>query len=137
PTSILARLRSVVHRLPRIRERDGQFIPDRYGCWASIRELGSEPATQYYFQDLDVLRYIQVVEQTIFRGVGDFLSDRGYSIADVLDVAKDTINSVTINGGNFSNTAIGIGRIRQTGGTDRPQGDERRDNGATTAGSRS
>jgi len=139
PTSAPARVRSVVHRLRRIHSREGEFVPDRYGSWASIRELGSEAVTQYYFQDLDVLRYIQVVEQTLFRAISDFLDERGYSVVDVLDVAKANIsrNRITIQGGNFANAAIGIGRTSQTAGKDRPaRGNQTSGATTTRAGSR-
>jgi len=60
---------------------------------------------------------VQVVEQTLFRAVSDFLVERGYSVVDVLDVAKAGIsNSITIKGGDFSNAAIGIGRTSQGNG---------------------
>jgi len=114
PASIMARLRVLGHRFRRLPRHDGEFLPDRYGSWATIRELGSEQATEFYFQDLDAHRYVQVVEQTLFRAVSDFLAERGYSVVDVLDVAKAGItNSITIKGGDFSNAAIGIGRTSQ------------------------
>jgi hypothetical protein len=117
PASLSARLQTVLHRFHRLPWREGEFLPDRYGSWATLRELGSERITQYYFQDLDVHRYVQVVEQTLFRAVSDFLVERGYSVVDVLDVAKAGIsNSITIKGGDFSNAAIGIGRTSQGNG---------------------
>jgi hypothetical protein len=40
---------------------------------------------------------MQLVEQTLFRAIRQFLEQRGYSIADALDVARAKItNAITI-----------------------------------------
>jgi hypothetical protein len=89
--------------------------PARYGSGASLRELAADIGWHNYFQESDIIRYIRLVEQSIFRAVGDFLAERGYSVVDVLDLARTKIsNSITISGGTFTGTAVGIGTTTQS-----------------------
>jgi hypothetical protein len=114
PRFALQRLKNVIHWFRRIPRRPGEFVPERYGSGSSLRELAADSGWHNYFQEADIVRYIRLVEQTIFRAIGDFLAERGYSVTDVLDVARTKIsNNITISGGIFSGTAIGIGSTRQ------------------------
>jgi hypothetical protein len=109
------RLKNVLDWYRRIPHRPGEIVPERYGSAISLRELAADNGWHNYFQEADIVRYIRLVEQAIFRSVGDFLAERGYSISDVLDVARTKIsNNITISGGTFTGTAIGIGSTRQS-----------------------
>jgi hypothetical protein len=111
------RLKNVFQWFRHIPYRPGEIVPERYGSGTSLRELAADNGWHNYFQEADIVRYIRLVEQAIFRGVGDFLAERGYSVVDVLDIARTKIsNTITISGGTFSGTAIGIGTTSQNSG---------------------
>jgi len=123
PASAPARVVNLCHWFGRIRQRPGEVVPDRYGADLGLRELAADTASYSYLQDADAIRYIQIVEQVIFRAVSKFLSERGYSVVDVLEAARSNIvNNMTIQGGTFNNSAVGIGRTTQrtTDGKRRP-----------------
>jgi hypothetical protein len=108
PASLLARLGNVMHRFTPIRERGGVVVPARYGASFSLRELAAHDQAHEYFQDADKLRYLEVVEQALFRAIGEFLKAHDYSVRDVLDIAKHNISQSNINITNstLSNSSV-------------------------------
>ena len=91
------------------------WYPDRYGASRSLRELAAGQGADSFFQDADAIRYLQIVEQAMFKAVSTFLEHRHYSIEDVLGAAKAKVaNSITIENGTFVNSAVGMGRVQQT-----------------------
>jgi len=93
----------------------GDVVPDRYGASRSLRELAAGQGADSFFQDADAIRYLQIVEQAMFKAVSTFLEHRHYSIEDVLGAAKAKVaNSITIENGTFVNSAVGMGRVQQT-----------------------
>jgi hypothetical protein len=84
----------------------GDVVPDRYGASRSLRELAAGPGADSFFQDADVIRYLQVVEQAMLKAVSTFLEHRHYSIEDVLGAAKAKVaNSITIENGTYADSA--------------------------------
>jgi hypothetical protein len=129
PATAPARTANLFHSFKRIPSRPGELVADRYGAAKSLRELAAAPVSDNFFQDADAVRYLTLVEQALFRAVGEFLQARGYSITEVLSAARSRIanNSITINGGTFTNSAVGIGRTQQsTAGADAAPGQQRR-----------
>ena len=121
PATLPVRVANLFHRFRRLPESRGGVDAERFGAGRSLRELAAAGDTHNFFQDADIARYIKLVEQAVFRAVGEFLEVRGYSINDVLTVARTRIaGNITINGGTFTNSAIGIGRAEQNSG--RPAG---------------
>lgn len=120
PMDAPARLVNLFQRFRKIRQRPGEVVPARYGAGRSLREHAAGTECQSFFQDADALRYLQIIEQTVFRAVSRFLEERRYSVVDVLEVARANIGnrSVTIQGGTFHNSAVGIGRVTQQSGPD-------------------
>jgi hypothetical protein len=109
PASLLGRLASVMHRFRPIRERRGVIVPARYGASFSLRERAAQEKAHNYFQDADALRYMAVLEQALFRATGKFLEAHGYSVRDVLDIAKQNVTHFTTNIANstLNNSAVG------------------------------
>ena len=138
PATLLTRLGTVAHRFRPIRERRGVVSPARYGAGHSVREIAADSSPRSYFQDADALRYMEVLEQGLFRAVGEFLQERGYEIRDVLDIAKETVKQsvVTNNIHNsvLNHTAVG-GRDASSGaGSTGPSAG--RGSGGTSGGTR-
>jgi hypothetical protein len=108
PVSLRARLGNVMHWFTPIRERGGVVVPARYGASFSLRELAANDQAHEYFQDADKLRYLEVVEQALFRAIGEFLKAHDYSVRDVLDIAKHNISQSNINITNstLSNSSV-------------------------------
>ena len=108
PVSLRARLGNVIHRFTPIRERRGVVVPARYGSSFSLRELAAHDQAHEYFQNADTLRYLEIVEQALFRAIGEFLEAHDYSVRDVLDIAKHNISRSTININNstLSNSSV-------------------------------
>jgi len=115
PTTLPARIASLCHFYRSIPHRYGEIAAERFGAGRSLRELAAAADSHNFFQDADAIRYVKLVEQALFRSVSNFLEARGYSISEVLDVARTRIaqNNFTITGGTFNNSAMGIGRTEQ------------------------
>jgi len=108
PVSLRARLGNVMHRFTPIRERGGVVVPARYGASFSLRELAAHDQAHEYFQDADKLRYLEIVEQALFRAIGEFLEAHDYSVRDVLDIAKHNISrsTISITNSTLSNSSV-------------------------------
>lgn len=66
-----------------------------------------------------VIRNIRILETTLFRAVGQYLEDRGYSVVEFQKVASATINhnTVAVNGGTFVGSTVGAGAVEGGGST--------------------
>ena len=117
PVTAFERLGRVVHVFRPLPQRQGEVVPDRYGAGTSLRELASDRRTQDFFQDADAIRYVRIIERALFRAVGRFLEERGYSVVDFMEAAKASIitnNSVSVTGGHITGgLAMGIGTVGQ------------------------
>jgi hypothetical protein len=84
----------------------------RYGSLFSLRELGSAPEFEHYFQAADAGRYMKILSQRMTRAVGKFLESQGYSVVDFMKQAEAVVNNVNIknvNNGTMNNSAMGSG----------------------------
>jgi hypothetical protein len=117
PATVLARLGALFGWIRPTRRREGEIDPDLYGAGRSLRELAAADTPVEHFQIADAELYIQVLEQTVLRGVGSFLRTNGYSVATVREVAH---NSITFIGGDQRGANIGIGRTTQHNDGPRP-----------------
>ncbi|MDQ3763722.1 MAG: hypothetical protein M3460_19535 [Actinomycetota bacterium] len=113
PATVLRRFRSVFHRFKPLAQRDGEVVPDRYGAGKSLRELAAGVDVQTYFQDVDAERYVKILDAALFRAVGEYLEDHGYSVVEFMKMADPVINQ--INSGNFFGSAVGFGSTVQGG----------------------
>jgi hypothetical protein len=115
PVTAPARIANLFHSFKRIPCHRGELVAERYGAAQSLRELAAADYSNNFFQDADAIRYVQLVEQAMFRAVGDFLQARGYSVTEVLSAASTRVtnNSITVTGGTFTNSAVGIGHTQQ------------------------
>lgn len=105
-----------------IEQRSGEVVPAKYGAGKSLRELAASNRPPEFFQEADALRYMQVVEQTVFRAVTEFLAAEGYSATTVLDVARAKVNNhIDVQGGDLRGATFGIGQVtRRSPGEDEP-----------------
>ena len=108
PASVLTRLRSVFRRRNMLVQRAGELVPDRYGAAQSIRELAAGTKAQTYFQDADTERYVNIMDRTLVRAVGQFLEERGYSVVEFTRMADPVINNYNVQG-NVTNSMLGSG----------------------------
>jgi hypothetical protein len=108
PASLITRLSAALHRFRPIRERNGVVAPARYGAGPTLREFAADSRARSYFQDADALRYMEVLEQGLFRGIGEFLKEHGYQVRDVLDIARDSAKQSVYNitGNQFNNSSV-------------------------------
>ncbi|MGH3614700.1 MAG: hypothetical protein ACRDRK_19325 [Pseudonocardia sp.] len=81
-----------------------------------MRELAADTSVQTYFQAVDAIRYVKIVDTALFRAVGDFLQQCGYSVVEFQKVASATItnNTMNVSGGTHIGNTIGAGNV--TGG---------------------
>lgn len=109
PTTVPRRVANLCHFF-----RRAATTPARYGAGASLREFGAETKTSYFVQEADAARYMQLVEQELFRCVSEFLDAKGYSVVEVTDLARQKVtNHISIRDSTISNSAVGIGDNRR------------------------
>lgn len=115
PATAIHRFRSVFRRFDPLRQREGEIVPDRYGAAESLRELAADDDVQNYFQDVDVQRYVKILDATLVRAVGEYLEDHGYSVVDFMRQAVPVVNQTQNNfaGNTFYNSAVGSGNTVQ------------------------
>jgi hypothetical protein len=113
PATAIRRLLSVFHRFKPLIQRDGEVVPDRYGAGKSLRELAAAGDVQTYFQDVDAERYVKILDATLFRAVGKFLEDHGYSVVEFMKMADPVINQFNNSGSFFGSFAMGVGNTVQ------------------------
>ena len=102
------RLAHLFRRLVPARRRPDEIDPDLYGAAESLRELAAETGLPEYFQRSDAELYIQVLELAVLRGVDEFLTAKGYSVATVREVAHTTVTRTNnFYGGDYRGANIG------------------------------
>lgn len=82
PASVPARVRALRRRFRPIEQRDEEIVPDRYGADRSLREIAAADGPQNYFQLVDVVRYVKILDKAVVRAVGAYLQDNGYSVVE-------------------------------------------------------
>ncbi|HEX5812217.1 MAG TPA: hypothetical protein VFY38_08965 [Pseudonocardia sp.] len=108
PATAPGRLMHLCQRLVPARRRPDEIDPDLYGAAESLRELAATTGLPEYFQRSDAELYIRVLEQAMLRGVMEFLTAKGYSVATVREVAHTTItNTTNVHGHDFRGANIG------------------------------
>lgn len=114
PATVFRRFQSVFHRFKPLAQRDGEVVPDRYGAGQSLRELAAAVNVQTYFQDVDAERYVKILDATLFRAVGKYLEDCGYSVVEFMRMADPVVNQINnVSGGTFLGSAVGFGNTAQ------------------------
>ena len=82
PATVPARIRLLLHRFRRIEQRDHEIVADRYGADQSLREMAAADRVQTYFQDIDIRRYVKILDKALVRAVGQYLQANGYSVVE-------------------------------------------------------
>lgn len=109
PVSLPVRLRSAVHRFRPVRQQTGTIVPERYGADRGLRELAAGRGDDDYFQRGDIVRYEQILRTTVLHAVIDFLSARGYSVADLSGRAPAAGSPITFVDNRFAGVAVAGG----------------------------
>jgi hypothetical protein len=115
PYTLPARTVGLFRRLG-TRYRAGAVWPRRYGSLLSLREMGSGDETRNYFQDLDVDRYVKVLQRRMIRAVGEFLEQRKISSTEFVTQAMSVTFNQTYVGSNV-NYGVQMNTDVRTGGT--------------------
>lgn len=90
--------------------------PDVYGARKSIRELATANEPQNYFQDVDTVRYLRLLEERLLVAVRRFLERAGLSTEEFDQQRQTVVNSTVINGGQFSGVNV-VGQGNQAQGS--------------------
>lgn len=109
PISIPRRLRSAFRRRTLLSQRADEMIPARYGAAQSLRELAADTDVKTYFQDADMERYVTIIDKTLFRSIGNYLEQHGYSVVEFMKIA-DSVTNFNIQG-DVIGSALGRGNI--------------------------
>lgn len=113
PATVIRRCRSVFHRFKPLIQRQGEVVPGRYGAGKSLREIAAAGDVQTYFQDVDAERYVKILDATLFRAVGQYLEDHGYSVVEFMKMADPVVNQFSNSGNFFGSFAMGVGNTVQ------------------------
>lgn len=113
PATVIRRCRSVFHRFKPLIQRHGEVVPDRYGAGKSLREIAAAGDIQTYFQDVDAERYVKILDATLFRAVGQYLENHGYSVVEFMKMADPVVNQFSNSGNFFGTFAMGVGNTVQ------------------------
>ncbi len=114
PKSVVQRLRSTFRRHTVLAQRGDELVPARYGAAQSLRELAADTDVQTYFQDADAERYVNIIDRTLFRAVGRFLEEQGYSVVEFTQMADPVVNNYNVQG-DVINSAMGSNnKVRNT-----------------------
>jgi hypothetical protein len=119
PASGLARLRSALHTFVPLEQRPGTVTPARYGAAQSLREMAADDSLHSYQHKLDTVRYVKIIDATLFRAVGTYLEARGYSVTEFMDIVKNSVSNVMdLRGTTIIGSSItGSGSAVQAGTT--------------------
>lgn len=107
PASVTRRFQSVFRKHKPLIQHPDEVVPDRYGAAQSLRELAADIDAQTYFQETDVERYVSIIDGTLFRAVGQFLEQRGYSVVEFKKMTDSVVNAFIE--GDVINSVIGSG----------------------------
>jgi hypothetical protein len=119
PASLLARLR-LLWRAARDLARGGKAYgygqPEDYGARRSIREIAADIDTSTYFQSLDGVRYLKLLERRALAAIDHVLREHGLSAEEFARQSDTIIQSTVVNGGTFTGVnIIGQGNRVRTG----------------------
>jgi hypothetical protein len=107
PATVLQRATRVFRSFKALPQRPGEIAPAKYGADRSLRELAQADRVQSYFQDVDVERYVRILDSTLFRAVGAYLQERGYSVVEFTKLADPVHNSYDLRGSTLVDSAVG------------------------------
>ncbi|MFI9387377.1 hypothetical protein [Kutzneria sp. NPDC052558] len=107
PATIVRRVASVFRRFTPLKQGVNEVMPAKYGADRSLREAAQADRVQTYFQDVDVERYVRILDSTLFRAVGEYLQERGYSVVDFMKLADPQVNNYDLSGTTLINSAVG------------------------------
>ncbi|MFG1646516.1 hypothetical protein ACGFMK_40105 [Amycolatopsis sp. NPDC049252] len=107
PATLFRRTASVFRRFKPLPQDLNEVVPAKYGADRSLRELAQADRVQSYFQDVDVERYVRILDSTLFRAVGEYLQDHGYSVVEFMKLADPVVNNYDVHGSTFVNSAVG------------------------------
>ncbi|MGW3998022.1 hypothetical protein [Amycolatopsis sp. NPDC004772] len=107
PATILRRAKTVFRGFKALQQRPDKIEPAKYGAGRSLRELAQAELVQSYFQDVDVERYVRIMDSTLFRAVGAYLQERGYSVVEFTKLADPVYNTYDLRGSTFVDSAVG------------------------------
>ncbi|MFC0432716.1 zinc ribbon domain-containing protein [Kutzneria buriramensis] len=116
PGTIVRRLASVFRRFRPLDQGLHEVVPAKYGADRSLREFAQADRVQSYFQDVDVKRYVRILDSTLFRAVGEYLQERGYSAVEFMKLADPVVNNYNLQNTTLQNSAIGTGNTINTKG---------------------
>jgi len=107
PATIVRRVASVFRRFKPLKQGVNEVMPAKYGADRSLREYAQADRVQSYFQDVDVERYVRILDSTLFRAVGEYLQDRGYSAVEFMKLADPQVNNYNLQGSTLVDSAVG------------------------------
>ncbi|OXM54903.1 hypothetical protein [Amycolatopsis alba] len=107
PATLFRRGKSVFRPFNQLRQDTDEAVPAKYGADRSLRELAQADRVQSYFQDVDAERYVKILDTTLFRSVGHYLEERGYSVVEFMKLADPVVNSYDMRGSTFVDSAVG------------------------------
>jgi hypothetical protein len=107
PATIVRRAVSVFRRFTPLKQGVNEVMPAKYGADRSLREYAQADRVQSYFQDVDVERYVRILDSTLFRAVGEYLQDRGYSVVEFMKLADPQVNNYNLQGSTLVDSAVG------------------------------
>ncbi|QUQ62826.1 zinc ribbon domain-containing protein [Kutzneria sp. CA-103260] len=107
PATIVRRVASVFRRFTPLKQGVNEVMPAKYGADRSLREAAQADRVQSYFQDVDVERYVRILDSTLFRAVGEYLQDRGYSVVEFMKLADPQVNNYDLSGSTLIDSAVG------------------------------
>jgi hypothetical protein len=107
PATIVRRTMSLFRRFLPLAQDANQIMPAKYGADRSLREFAQADRVQSYFQDVDVQRYVRILDSTLFRAVGEYLQERGYSAVEFMKLADPTVNNYDLRGSTLVDSAVG------------------------------
>lgn len=129
PLSLLSRMRRLGRAfLATVKDESKRIHPDVYGARQSIREIATADEPQNYFQDVDTVRYLRLLEERLLVAVRRFLERAGLSTEDFDQQRLTVVNSTVINGGQFSGVNV-VGQGNRAQGNQaqgNPQGNRAR-----------
>jgi len=119
PASLFARLRLLwraARDLARGGKAYGYALPDAYGARRSIREIAADIDTSTYFQSVDGVRYLKLLERRALAAIDHVLREHGLSSEEFARQSNTVIQSTVVNGGTFTGVnVIGQGNQATTG----------------------
>jgi hypothetical protein len=116
PLSLWPRIRRLGRALlAEMKDESKRIHPDVYGARKSIREIATADEPQNYFQDVDTVRYLRLLEERLLVAVRRFLEQAGLSTEDFDQQRLTVVNSTVINGGQFSGVNV-VGQGNRTQG---------------------